>query len=38
MFYPSEQAEQAEAKHFVRNMLKSPDDLVTHYRRCGNVL
>ena len=31
-FYP---AEEAEAKQLVRNVLKSPDNLLAHVRRCG---
>ena len=30
-FHP---AEEAEAKQFVRNVLKNPDDLLVHVRRC----
>lgn len=32
-FYP---VDEAEAKQFVRNMLKNPDDLLVHVRRCGH--
>ena len=28
-------AEEEEARQFLRNILKSPDDLVMHSRRCG---
>ena len=31
-FYP---AEEAEAKQFVCNVLKNPDNLLAHVRRCG---
>ena len=31
-FYP---AEEAEAKQLVRNVLKSPDNLLAHVRRCS---
>ena len=31
-FYP---AEEAEARQFVRNVVKNPDDLLAHVRRCG---
>jgi len=31
-FYP---VEEVEAKQFVRNVLKDPDDLIAHCQRCG---
>ena len=33
-FYPTEEAE---AKQFLCNVLKNPDDLIAHSRRCGAV-